>query len=271
MVSRRRSNVGRAGFIMDDLSIMKPDNDRAKDEIMLRRVSGLKGYQLQATDGWLGSVSDLLFDDVSWKTRWIVVDTGKWLSGRRVLLHPSAIGKPNDPQKLLPVDLTKERVEASPEIYEDRPVSQQMQTNLSTYYGWEQSWPGQYPIGSDMGFRNNDFNEGGMEGGDPHLRSVAAVTGYHIHAADGDIGHVESFLVDDEGWDILYLVIDTGNWWQGDHVLVSPAAVANIDWLDSKVHLRVTRQQWASPASQAAETLTETDRQNLYSHYKWDE
>jgi hypothetical protein len=235
---------------------------------MLRRVSGLTGYQLQGTDGRIGSVSDLLFDDVTWKTRWIVVDTGGWLMGRQVLLHTDTIGIPNDKQKLLPVKLTKQLIEASPDKSEDESVSQQMKASRSSYNGWENSWPGQYPMGGDMAFRFNDFNDDGINRGDPHLRSVAAVTGYHIQASDGDIGHVESFLIDDDGWGILYLVIDTGNWWQGDHVLVSPAAVENIDWSNSKIHLRVTRGQVrSSRAWQSAEALPETAPEHIYSHY----
>jgi hypothetical protein len=97
--------------------------------------------------------------------------------------------------------------------------------------------------------------------GDPHLRSVAAVTGYHIQATDGDIGHVESFLVDDQGWSILYLVIDTRNWLRGTHVLVAPAAVSGIDWSSGEVRLRVTREQVrTSRAWQSEAALPEKDR-----------
>jgi hypothetical protein len=116
-----------------------------------------------------------------------------------------------------------------------------------------------------------DRNEGDarMHEGDPHLRSVAAVTGYRIHAADGDIGHVESFLVDAQGWGIGYLVIDTRNWRQGDHVLVAPAAVTEIDWPSTKVHLRATREQVrASRAWQAAVELPQEDWASRYSHQK---
>ena len=66
---------------------------------------------------------------------------------------------------------------------------------------------------------------------DPHLRSIAAVTGYHIHASDGEIGHVEDFLVEDADWSIHYLVVDTKNWWLGEE---GPdlAAVGTRDRLD---------------------------------------
>lgn len=47
--------------------------------------------------------------------------------------------------------------------------------------------------------------------GDPHLRSIAAVTGYHIHATDREIGHAKDFLLNDVGWSVRYVVVDTKN------------------------------------------------------------
>jgi hypothetical protein len=248
--------------------------------IMLRRVSELSGYEFQAIDGKLGTVSDLLFDDETWKTRWVVVGTGGWLIGRRLLIHPSSIGQPDDGRRLLPVNMTKAQIEASPDVLQDLPVSRQMEINLYDYYGCDPMWGVRDDVNGAIAspmiapsfFGNaslSDRNEGDarMNEGDPHLRSVAAVTGYHIHAADGDIGHVESFLVDDQGWGIGYLVIDTRNWRQGDHVLVAPAAVTEIDWFNRKVHLRVTREQVrASAAWQAAVELPQKDWASLYSH-----
>ena len=57
---------------------------------MLWDASAINGYAIEASDGRLGTVSDFLFEDVSWINRWLVVDTGNWLSGREVLLPPSA-------------------------------------------------------------------------------------------------------------------------------------------------------------------------------------
>jgi hypothetical protein len=78
---------------------------------------------------------------------------------------------------------------------------------------------------------------------DPHLRSIAAVTGYHVHAIDGGIGHVEDFLVDDAGWRIRYVVVDTKDWWPGTKVLISPRSVRQIDWSARSIHLDVDRQK----------------------------
>jgi hypothetical protein len=96
----------------------------------------------------------------------------------------------------------------------------------------------QEPTPPDLARANAQLNES-----DPHLRSIAAVTGYHINASDGEIGHVEDFLVDDAGWSIRYIKVDTRNWWPGERVLISPRSVREIDWADKLIHLDVSRQE----------------------------
>jgi hypothetical protein len=80
------------------------------------------------------------------------------------------------------------------------------------------------------------------EPADIHLRSTSAVTGYHVSAADGEIGHVRDFIVDDETWAIRYLEVDTQNWWPGKKVLVSPQWINRVSWADSKVYVDLTRE-----------------------------
>ena len=204
---------------------------------MLLAGSALKGFALEATNGKLGTVSDFLFSDETWRMRWLVVDTGVWLTGRKVLIHPSAIGGADYEHRELPVALTKAQVEGSPDILQDRPVSRQMENDLYGYYGWDPLWSGGFYGGGAMTLpfvpssylgdtallERTDF-EDQDEHDDPHLRSMTAVTGYHIHASDGEIGHVENLLVDSASWRIRYLIADTRNWWPGKHVLLSPAA-----------------------------------------------
>ena len=66
---------------------------------MLFAVNGLIGCPVEASDGDIGAVKDFLFDDRSWKIRWMTVDTGHWLPGRQVLIHPSAIAPLELPPK----------------------------------------------------------------------------------------------------------------------------------------------------------------------------
>jgi hypothetical protein len=223
---------------------------------MLRNASAMLGYTIGATDGRLGSVSDFLFHDDSWRIRWLVVDTGGWLSGRSVLLPPSALGHLNPIENQFSVRLTMRQVEDSPDISTDRPISRQMETNIYDYYGWSPYWPsgvfmGGYGtmVGTGMMLPLPGFEQPVSGGGsalrdeDPHLRSIKSVTRYDIHASDGDLGHVEDFLIEDEDWSVRYLVIDTRNWFAGKKVLISPRSVRQIDWSLAQVDLDVTRQR----------------------------
>jgi sporulation protein YlmC with PRC-barrel domain len=253
---------------------------------MLIAGSALKGYAIEASDGRIGTVKTLLFDDTTWKIRWLVIDTGNWLSGRLVLVHPSVIGTPDHEGQHLPVRLSKAQVEASPDIEQDRPVTMQMQSDLYSYYGWDPYWgPNFYgPVGFGIA-PVASFDRGGTypgedaareavqmgcDDGDPHLRDMAALRGYHIHATDGTIGHVENFMLDDADWAIRYLIVDTRNWWPGEHVLIAPYAVKDIHWGDQEVRLNVTRDQVkTSPKWDPAELVEHVYERRLHHHYGW--
>jgi hypothetical protein len=242
---------------------------------MLRPGLAFKGFSIEASDGKIGTVSDFLFDETTWKLRWLVVDTGNWLTDRKLLLHPSTIDKADTAIKALLVKLTREQVEKSPDIATDEPVSRQMEQGLYSYYGVDPLWGGAYYGGNALGMTMTatDFgiaDKAALRTGhaDPHLRSLAEVTGYHIEASDGAIGHVESFLIDDESWDIRYLVADTANWWFGRHVLLSPASVGEICWETHKVRLNLTGYKIkGSPAWDPAGLLDRAYERMLQAYY----
>jgi len=259
---------------------------------MLRQSSELIGYSVRARDGLIGTISDLLFDDETWTLRWAVVDTGNWISGREVLLPPSAFGTPDVAQRHFPMDLTREQIESSPELSEHEPVSRQKEIELYSHYGWLPYWypgtnpmmgapgyPGYVPLpggaGPDVPPTAGDPNLHADAAGDAHLRSISAVTEYYVHATDGDIGHVEEFLIDDEDWTIRYLVIDTANWWPGKMVLVSPKWIESVTWEDEHVSVRMTREQVrTSPEYDPSTSVERTYEDRLYRHYNapnyWD-
>jgi sporulation protein YlmC with PRC-barrel domain len=204
---------------------------------MLRSVKELHGYSIMASDGEIGKVDEFYFDDEEWAIRYLLVDIGKWLSRRRVLVSPAALGKPNQTTHLLPAILTREQVNESPGIDQDKPVCRQPKVEY---------WPGlRIPTGRGVAGLHAaaksvaDKDEGHRP--DPHLRSTKEVTGYHIQARDGQIGHVEDFIVDEETWKIRYLVVNTRNWVPGKKVLVSPRCVDRVSWLGSKVFVDLTR------------------------------
>jgi hypothetical protein len=249
---------------------------------MLWSLKALHGVTIGATDGDIGTVTDCYFDDLSFTVRYIVVDTGGWLGGRKVLLSPIALRKMDWAGKRLTVALTKAQVEKSPDIDTDKPVSRQHETAYYGYYGYAPYWAGDYlwgaapypylGAGSALNAaelaREQRWNWEAKEQEDPHLRSARAVTGYHIQAADGDIGHVEDFLVDEYFWAIRYLLVDTTNWWAGKKVLVAPAWIQRVDWLQSEVHVSLTRAQIkTSPEYDPARAVERAYETRLYSHY----
>jgi hypothetical protein len=191
---------------------------------MLWDASAINGFAIEASDGPLGTVGDVLFEGVGWANRWLIVHAGKWLSGRKVLLPHSALGRPDRALRRFAVNLTRRQVEDSPNVDTDRPVSRQTENELYEHYGWHPYWGEDlYPVSETS----------------PHLRSLASVRGYRVHATDGEIGHVEDFLVDDVGWSIRYVAVDARNWWPEQRLLVSRRSVQQIDWTDKKIYLSV--------------------------------
>jgi hypothetical protein len=247
---------------------------------MLRHTSDIIGYAIGTTDGPLGSITDLLFDDVTWRVRWLVVDTGAFLNGRKVLLPPSALSHVNHIGHRLSVNLTKQQVKDSPGISTDEPVSSQMETDLYDYYGWSPYWATGFYMGgygyfggpfapSANGFQSRDRAETARRGhGDQHLRSVHEVKGYHIHASDGEIGHVADFLLEDGDWSLHYLVIDTHNWWPGKKVLISPRSIKSADWSSRTVNLDVDRRKVKdSPAYDGSQAVDRAYEYQFHGYY----
>jgi sporulation protein YlmC with PRC-barrel domain len=250
---------------------------------MLRNASAINGYAIVASDGHLGTVSDFLFDDVSWLIRWLVVDTGTWLSGRKVLLPAFALGHLDPARREFVVRLTMQEIKDGPDIDTQRSVSRQMEASIYDHYGWSPYWgAGLYMGGYGYGDggslmalssresirRDEDMAAVHRGADDQHLRSFEALTGYHIHTSDGDIGHVEDFLVEEADWAIHYLVVDTKNWWPGKRVLVSPRSVTEIDWTDNLVKINVSRRSVKdSPAYDASKTVDRTYEKQFHKYY----
>jgi len=196
---------------------------------MLIAARQLRRCSIEGADGTVGTIKDLLFDGRIWKVRYFDVDTGGWLSGRRVILSPRTIHAVNYAAQTLATPLTKEQVEKSPPLESDLPVSRQKEIELAQYYSWGAYWA-------------SAESEPQEAEGDPNLRSTRAVSGYYIHAFDGEIGHVDDFIVDDEDWQIRYLVIDTRNWLPGRHVLIPPTWAESIDWKSRSVQVGLSRE-----------------------------
>ena len=247
---------------------------------MLHSAKELHGYTPVAVDGAIGSVEDGYFDDARWVVRYLVVDTGGWLSGRRVLISPYAIGAIDPRERRLALTLPKELIRDSPDIDVAKPISRQHEAEYYQYYGWAPYWGGAglwgaytYPYAmavppprSVAGVPDTPI---ATEEGDPHLRSIAEVTDYDVAALDGELGRVADFLVDDRDWAIRYLVLDTGSWLTaGRQVVIAPPWIGAIDWGSRTVAVDLLKE--AIAASPGFASLADLDRdyeQRLHDHY----
>jgi hypothetical protein len=253
---------------------------------MLRSLMQVRGYRLQAVDRELGTVEDFYFDDRQWCVRYMVVNTGHWLSDRKVLISPESIGEPDWDEMLVPVALTADQVEGSPPIDKAQPVSRENEANLAGYYGWQVYWnppppmrtglPATPPGLAGVGVGPLDLRPvAKAQGPDvppagPALRSAKEVKGYHIEATDGEIGHVQDFIVDtDEGWTLRYLVVDTRNWLPGGRkVLTAPLWARRIDWDNRLVHVDLSKDQIQnSPEFDPGEPVNREYEAKLYDYY----
>jgi hypothetical protein len=245
---------------------------------MLMNASHLKGLVIRATDGEIGTVDQFYFDDEKWAIRYLTVETGGWLDGRRVLISPFSILNADWAAKRLDVSLTKKQVQNSPDIDTRLPVSRQHEAEYLGYYGYPYYWDGPFMWGSDYyperladsaSAAGKAMAAGvGRESADSHLRSSDAVTGYAIDASDGEIGHLDGFVVDDKAWAVRYVEVATRNWWPGKRVLVSPEWIERVSWADSKVCVALSREaiQTAPEYVEASPLLREYE-DLLYVHY----
>jgi hypothetical protein len=258
---------------------------------MLRSISDLEDYAIQATDGVIGQVKDFYFDDREWVIRYLVVEAGTWLSSRKILISPISIGTTDWANHVLPVSLTKEQVRNSPDIDTDKPVSRQHEMAYLGYYGYPSYWGGTglwgtsaypgmlmtgdaslelaQPVQQSDAKRAYALTAAAQhQNDDPNLRSCEAVNGYHLLASDGDIGHVEGYLVDDETWAIRYVIVNTSNWWLGHKVLIAPQWIVAVGWEDATVSTSLTRQSLKdAPPYDAAVPLDRDQESNIYKHY----
>jgi hypothetical protein len=258
---------------------------------MLRSMNDLEQYAIRATDGNIGHVKDFYFDDEAWVIRYFIVDTGGWLSSRKVLISPIAIGDPDWTNKLLPVSITKEQVKNSPDIDTDKPVSRQHEMRYLGYYGYPYYWGGVGLWGGDAypdmmlngygGFSAAPYaadpkaqeayalaDEARHRDDDLHLRSCKAVMDYHIEASDGDIGHVQGLLVDEQTWAIRYMIVNTSNWWLGHQVLIAPQWIKNVNWTEATVSVDLTRQAVKdAPQYDSTAQLDRTQEMGIHEHY----
>jgi hypothetical protein len=207
-------------------------------------LNQVKGYSVHATDGKIGHISGFYFEDEKWKIRYVFVDIGQWLPGRKVLISPIALKEPDWDKRELPVSITKQQVKTSPDINTDEPVARQHEIELHRHFGWEFYLGGEAMIGNpemvpyleSLSGRLANINGKPF---DPHLRSTRIVTGFQVQATDGPSGQIADFIAETDVWKIRYLVVDVHAVASGKKVLIAPEWTSNISWEDKKVYVEV--------------------------------
>ena len=243
---------------------------------MLRSLKDLEHYTVSATDGDIGRVVNFLLEDEHWAVRYLIVQTGHYFDERRVLISPISFRQADWPTQRFHLALTMDKVKHSPSVEVDKPVCRQHELDYARYYGYSYYWGGTsglwgvgaYPGLLAAGMRNEVPAEDPKKSGDVHLRSASEVRGYQVQGSDGAIGHVKDFIVDDETWEVRYLVVDTSNWWFGKKVLVAPHWASGISWSESNVYIDMSRQSIKScPEWNANAAINREYEARLYDYY----
>jgi uncharacterized protein YrrD len=248
---------------------------------MLKPFRTLRGCTLAASDGDIGQVREFYFDDEHWNVRYLVVNTGSWLLEREVLIAPQALSEVDQQGNTIAVNLTREQVRESPLAETDKPISRQHEAELYRHYGWQPYWmmaagpggmmlpPPELAPPPTVAPPPVVTEDPAGSKGDPHLRSSAELmSGYTIHAQDGEIGRVKDFIVDDESWQVRYLVIHTGVWFLGKDALLSPRWIEKVSCGAAEVFVNLPRSLIKdAPAYDDSAPISRAFEQRLHDHF----
>jgi hypothetical protein len=214
-----------------------------------------------ATDGKMGELLGFLFEAETWQIRCLIVDTGQWLAGKKVLIVADHLRAPKAREERWHVDVARDQIRNSPCLSKAESTGGESgKLSAIDYYILEPS--GEISL---MGMKPGSAGIFDARG----LHSTDEVKGYAVHAIDGEIGNLIDFIFDDESWIIRYLVMDTGDLWPGRKVLLSPEWIESVSWYDSKVFFTVTRERVRTAPSCDLFKLPDSDcEEKLFDHYR---
>jgi len=241
---------------------------------MKRSLKTLIDYKIQTTDQVEGKINDFLFDEKSWVIRYMKSDFGNFISPQKVLVPQVFLESPNWHDHSFPIEISSKEIDRCPDIEEHQTVSRKYEEILFEHYDLKPYWYSAYtvPIASSfypprpLKTPTKNIEE---ENIDTILRSFEEVKGYHIQAIDGKIGHIEDLIIDDDDWQIVYVVIDTSNWlpW-------SKKVLIAIDWMDNisyeKREVKISLHKDAiknAPEYDESQTIDELFEKSMYDFY----
>ncbi|WP_054635235.1 PRC-barrel domain-containing protein [Thalassobacillus sp. C254] len=259
---------------------------------MLFPAKDLVRFSIEATDGDIGKVDDLFFEEDNWTVRYMVVNTNPWLPGGKVLISPISIESVDLSEGVVRVDLTKDQIKDAPDIDSSEAISRQKEEEYHQYYGFSYYWPfagywGHHAYARDLAslgsddlankVKEQDTEENEQEG--PKLRSAKELTGdwtgYNIVAYEEAAGNVSNLLIEDKTWKVRYMVVSSSKMFSSKEVLLSTDWVNEVDWVNGDIHMNVNKEEIEqAPDYETGNPVERSFEEDLYSHFKkenyWD-
>ncbi len=249
---------------------------------MIRYTSVLTGAKISASDGELGHVEELYFDDETWTVRYLVIDTAPLFFGKKVLISPFAVTNVDWKEGTVELDLTQQQMKESPEINTTLPVSREKELMLSKHYGWPPYWAGDglWGFGADPANtmmimkkiekeRQEKTEAENLEPGENHLRSSKEVSAYSVQAGDEEVGSVADFAVDEQTWKIRYVLVKTGTLFNQDTTAIASEWIESVNWRNASISVRIDPELIRSaPEIIPPDPIKEEYEKKLHDHYR---
>lgn len=210
-------------------------------KVSLNGFTGFAGFRMGATDGDIGIIKEIYFDDQTWTVRYLIVKTGNFLNGKLTLVSTQALLAPDWDNELFPTNLAIDQIKNGPDIDTDKPVYRQHELKLYDHFPWVIYWGmGLMPLEDSVEMAVSEKISQASTESDPHLRSSDKITGYALQAVDGELGHIDDFIIDTDSWKIIFIVVKTGNWFSGKRVMLPIGWISEVDWQASRIVVDAT-------------------------------
>lgn len=240
---------------------------------MLAFVSELRECRIEALDGEMGKVQDLFFDDRHWAVRYVLIDTGKILPGKKVMLSPASFDNLDIEEKRLHVHYDKEKIRKSPDVSETVSMTNEHETQLADYYGWSKYWLdnmmwgiGGSPIAEkieEMHPPNLNREVDLPTSAEYSLRSAREAKGVRVHANDGRLGEVMDAIFDTRNWAVQSLVVKITHQPELGLMLLSPNELSGAEWTEGDLYFDGTVDQFKERPIYQSEQQLHEDLPNL--------
>jgi sporulation protein YlmC with PRC-barrel domain len=211
---------------------------------MLRSCKSLEGYSLNASDGEIGHLKTIHFNDEDWSVKYLVVDIGSFWNEKKVLVLPNASYQFSWIEQNISVKLTRNQIKEALPYSSDLPVSDQHELinklNFKSLYLIE-PWSGSFlPLWFPDLKAGQALQNIVQEIGDKDLRCAKTITGYQVVLKDKEFGKVEDFILDCNEWIIRDIVIDANHILHSNKKIIPVSKIKVFDTDNQKIELELS-------------------------------